>query len=89
MVEFPLFNEIIQSSMIFYRYSTQRDKVYFPTHIRFSPWLIGVIGGYIMHEFRNRSVRIPKVGSLKYYFKSLFSLFHLLKDSCVFLPFSN
>lgn len=37
------------------------EHAYYPTHIRFSPWLIGVIGGYVLFEGRKRSIRIPKV----------------------------
>lgn len=39
-------------------------KTYYPTHIRFSPWLIGVFCGYILHNCRNRTVRIPRLINL-------------------------
>ncbi|XP_055914238.1 nose resistant to fluoxetine protein 6-like [Eupeodes corollae] len=35
------------------------SKVYFPTHIRFPPWLIGIVLGYFMHLNRNKIIRIP------------------------------
>lgn len=35
---------------------------YFPTHIRYSSWIIGIIAGYIFKKFPEKdSVRIPKV----------------------------
>lgn len=37
------------------------ELAYFPTHIRFSSWLIGAIAGYICFETRQRSIQIPKV----------------------------
>lgn len=50
---------------MFYRCSKINDKfplTYYPTHIRYSPWLIGVMFGYIMLELRKlRKVHIPKV----------------------------
>lgn len=39
-------------------------KTYFATHLRFSPWLIGVFSGYLLHNCRNRNVRIPRVINL-------------------------
>ncbi|XP_055304070.1 nose resistant to fluoxetine protein 6-like isoform X2 [Sitodiplosis mosellana] len=35
-------------------------KAYYPTHIRCSPWLMGVMAGYGFVEARKRSIRIPK-----------------------------
>lgn len=40
------------------------SKTYFATHLRFSPWLIGVFGGYLLHNCRNRTIRIPKMINL-------------------------
>lgn len=34
---------------------------YVPTHLRYSSWLIGVIGGFIFHSVREKTVRIPRV----------------------------
>ncbi|XP_055844711.1 nose resistant to fluoxetine protein 6-like isoform X2 [Episyrphus balteatus] len=34
-------------------------NVYYPTHIRFPPWLVGIGLGYIMHLYRNRSIHLP------------------------------
>ncbi|XP_031634993.1 O-acyltransferase like protein-like [Contarinia nasturtii] len=39
-------------------------KTYYPTHLRFSPWLIGICGGYILHESRKKTIRIPKLVNL-------------------------
>lgn len=36
-------------------------KTYYPTHLRFSPWLIGIFGGYILYESRNKIIRMPRV----------------------------
>lgn len=36
-------------------------NVYIRTHIRFSPWLIGVIAGYVFYEAREKMIRIPRV----------------------------
>lgn len=46
------------------------ELTYYATHIRFSPWLIGVFGGYILHQSRKRSIRIPRVNK-RSYFKSI------------------
>ncbi|XP_055304016.1 uncharacterized protein LOC129569308 [Sitodiplosis mosellana] len=43
---------------------TKMDKAYYPTHIRFSPWLIGVMAGFIFVEARKRPVRIPQIFNL-------------------------
>lgn len=38
------------------------EKAYFPTHIRFSPWLVGIIAGYFHFKtLRNKSFTISKV----------------------------
>ncbi|XP_055308952.1 O-acyltransferase like protein-like [Sitodiplosis mosellana] len=37
------------------------SKAYVPMHLRFSPWLIGIITAYILFETRNRTIRIPKI----------------------------
>lgn len=39
-------------------------KTYHPTHLRFSPWLIGIFGGYILHESRKKNIRIPRIVNL-------------------------
>lgn len=44
---------------------------YFPTHVRFSSWLIGVIAGYFFFEARKKSVYIPKVSCQ---FNSVFAI---------------
>lgn len=31
---------------------------YFPTHIRFSPWLIGIFTGYFLYESQKKAIRI-------------------------------
>ena len=36
------------------------NKVYYPTHTRMGPWLVGVILGYIMSNSKNRAP-LPKV----------------------------
>ncbi|XP_031639007.1 nose resistant to fluoxetine protein 6-like [Contarinia nasturtii] len=51
--------------------SRRMDIIYYPTHVRFSPWLIGVISGYIIFEARKRSVRIPKLFNLLAWLLSL------------------
>lgn len=33
-------------------------KTYFPTHIRFSPWLIGIFAGYFLYECQKKAIRI-------------------------------
>lgn len=45
----------------FFRLGTKNEKTYYPTHIRYSTWLIGVIAGYILFKYRSRTIRIPKV----------------------------
>lgn len=52
--------------MVFVTFRREEGKIevaYFPTHIRFSSWLIGVIGGYILFETRKTSISIPKVST--------------------------
>lgn len=43
------------------RLGTKNEKTYYPTHMRYSSWLIGIIGGYILFKCQNRTIRIPKV----------------------------
>lgn len=53
---------ILIKCIFFYSFNQEKMKrAYYPTHIRFSPWLIGVMAGYILYEGRKRSIRIPKV----------------------------
>lgn len=40
---------------------TAFTKIYFPTHLRFTPWLIGILAGYLFFKTRNTTVRIPRV----------------------------
>lgn len=40
-------------------------QINYQTHTRYSPWLIGLIFGYILFEDRNRTVRISKVNHFK------------------------
>lgn len=47
------------------RVNGKMELAYFPTHIRFSPWLVGVIAGYVFFKTRQQSIRIPKVNNLK------------------------
>lgn len=39
------------------------EMAYFPTHIRFSSWMIGVMAGYIFFKTRQQSIQIPKVNT--------------------------
>lgn len=48
------------------RMNGKMEMAYFPTHIRFSPWMVGVIAGYIFFETRQKSIQIPKVNVLFY-----------------------
>lgn len=36
-------------------------KTYYPTHIRMGAWLVGVLLGYILHNFKGKSIKIPTV----------------------------
>lgn len=45
----------------FSRFHPEYDRPYFATHFRFPAWLIGFIAGYILCEFPQGTVRIPKV----------------------------
>lgn len=42
------------------------ELAYFPTHIRFSSWLVGVIAGFIFIEARHKPIQIPKVMRLAF-----------------------
>lgn len=43
------------------RMNGKMELAYFPTHIRYSPWLIGVMAGYVFFKTRQHSIQIPKV----------------------------
>lgn len=45
------------------RTNGKMELAYFPTHIRFSPWLIGVIAGYVFVKARQQPIQIPKVNN--------------------------
>lgn len=48
--------------MLCYRYSKQTfSKLFGSTHLRSTPWLIGIIGGYFLLKTRNKNVTISKV----------------------------
>ncbi|PSN39087.1 hypothetical protein C0J52_07351 [Blattella germanica] len=34
---------------------------YYPTHTRFTPWLIGVAFGFLFHETKRKNIKLPKV----------------------------
>lgn len=34
---------------------------YYPTHIRMGAWLVGVLLGYILHNLKGKSIKVPKV----------------------------
>jgi peptidoglycan/LPS O-acetylase OafA/YrhL len=34
--------------------------IYFPTHARFGPWMLGITLGYILHQTRNKKIQISK-----------------------------
>lgn len=34
---------------------------YYPTHTRMGAWLVGVLLGYILHNLKGESIRVPKV----------------------------
>lgn len=58
-------------------------KVYFPTHTRMGAWLVGILLGYFMHNFKQyNQQRIPLVSS--------FIFTHLLYDlNCKLCLFSQ
>jgi hypothetical protein len=35
--------------------------VYFPTHTRMGPYLIGLLTGYILYSYKGKTVHIPRV----------------------------
>lgn len=39
-------------------------QTYYPTHLRYSPWVVGIIFGAILHESRKGAVRIPRVSNV-------------------------
>lgn len=45
------------------RMNGKMELAYFPTHIRFSSWLIGVIAGYIFVKASKKTIHIPKVSN--------------------------
>ncbi|KAB0799351.1 hypothetical protein PPYR_07231 [Photinus pyralis] len=47
------------------------NKIYLPTHLRASPWLIGVVLGYIMIKFDNKPVHIRKGYVIAMWFATL------------------
>lgn len=50
-------------------------KTYFPTHIRFSPWLIGIFAGYFLYESQIKTkIRISRVVNVLGWIFSLASM---------------
>lgn len=41
----------------------QMETTYYPTHVRMSPWLIGVLFGYIMINLKDKPITISKVSA--------------------------
>lgn len=39
-------------------------NTYFQTHMRYSPWLVGIIAGYFFFKTQNQQIRIPKLFNL-------------------------
>lgn len=66
---------MMDSDLIHRMDNNKMIKTYYPTHLRFSPWLIGVFGGYIIYESRKKSgIRIPRVINLFGWLISLASM---------------
>jgi hypothetical protein len=45
----------------FERFPPQLSKIYFPTHHRLVPWVIGIMLGYFMYEKRGKKMKINKM----------------------------
>ncbi|XP_031635113.1 nose resistant to fluoxetine protein 6-like [Contarinia nasturtii] len=60
---------------------------YYPTHIRFSSWLVGVIAGYFFKETQNRTIHIPKRWS--YQLVSLSSILATFVKAFIFNLFNT
>ncbi|XP_017061001.2 LOW QUALITY PROTEIN: nose resistant to fluoxetine protein 6 [Drosophila ficusphila] len=54
--------------------STEMRMIYYPTHARATPWLIGLLFGYFLHHQGGRKTRLPKLVALLLWILSL-SLF--------------
>lgn len=39
-------------------------KTYYPTHTRMGAWLVGVLLGYVLHNLKEKSIKLPKVNSI-------------------------
>lgn len=46
------------------RMNGKMELAYFPTHIRFTPWMVGVMAGYIFFKSQQKTIQIPKVNTL-------------------------
>lgn len=36
-------------------------KTYYPTHTRMGAWFVGVLLGYMLHNLKGKSIKVPKV----------------------------
>lgn len=59
-----LIKDSFKSHSIPFQYRLANRKIeiaYFPTHVRYSSWLIGILTGYIFVEFPRDTIRNPRV----------------------------
>ncbi|CAG2063301.1 unnamed protein product, partial [Timema podura] len=50
----------------------QQSHIYLPTHARFVPWLMGLILGYIIHETRERPLKLSKLAIVSGWVTAIF-----------------
>lgn len=62
------------SNSIFSISNEKQIKTYFPTHIRFSPWLIGIFTGYFLYESQKKTIRISWLVNILGWIASLTSM---------------
>lgn len=49
------------TSIIGFGETDRTQKIYFPTHTRYSPWVVGICFGYFMHINRQRNLCLPMI----------------------------
>nr|CAD7413693.1 unnamed protein product [Timema cristinae] len=50
----------------------QQSHIYLPTHARFVPWLMGLILGYIIHQTRERPLKLSKLAIVSGWVAAIF-----------------
>lgn len=66
----------------------QMELTYYPTHIRMSPWLVGIVCAYIIFRLRDKRINMNKVCYIHFlmrYLASNFDIFNFFSDCYMYL----